>query len=47
MTYLRYVPYDDIEAWQAKGWRVLGGMYGHHAAFAVLMVFSGDGEPPE
>lgn len=47
MTYLRYVPYDDIEAWLAKGWRVLGGMYGHHASHAVLMVFTSDGEPPE
>jgi len=48
MTWLRYIPHDDVGRYQAAGWSVSSDLaHTHHGAYAVLMQWVGDGEPPE
>lgn len=46
MTWLRYVPLDAVGAYLALGWTIRDDMANtHHGAHAVLMVWTGEGEP--
>lgn len=45
-TYFRYVPHEQIAAYQGRGWRVASVLSGcRHSNFAVLMQWEGHGEP--
>lgn len=47
-TYIRYVPHGDVAKFEAAGWAKRRGLAGtHHGIFAVLMEWTGDGEPPK
>jgi hypothetical protein len=45
MTWLCYVTFDDVPAYQAKGWRVHSSLGGNHGAYSLLMIWEGDDEP--
>lgn len=45
MTWLRYVPFEHVEEFKAKGWKVQGKMLGNHGHYAVLMIWEGENEP--
>jgi hypothetical protein len=45
MSWFRYVRHADIPALEARGWVVIRDLGLPHAAYAVLMQFTGDGEP--
>jgi hypothetical protein len=44
---LRYVPHSLCNAYEAMGWVWVADMPGHHAAWAVLMMWCGNGEARE
>lgn len=46
MTWFRYVRIADIPAFEAKGWVIAGDLGPTHGTFAVLMRYTGEGEPP-
>jgi hypothetical protein len=43
----RYVPHRLRAAYEAMGWVWVADMPGHHAVWAVLMMWGGDGEARE
>jgi hypothetical protein len=47
MTFwLKYVPLADVGKWLAKGWTIVDDMAtAHHGRHAVLMKWTGEGEP--
>ena len=45
MTWLCYVTFDDVPAYEAKGWKVHGPLGGNHGNYSSLMIWEGDGEP--
>ena len=46
IQWLRYIPHDEMRAYLAKGWAISDEMhFTNHGAYAVLMVWGGDGEP--
>jgi len=45
VIWLRYVPFDRVAEFEAKGWKVHGPLGGNHGNYALLMVFEGEGEP--
>jgi hypothetical protein len=45
MTWLRYVAFDHIGEFEAKGWKLYAPMQGNHGTYAVLMIWEGSDEP--
>lgn len=46
ISWLRYVPHDQIEAFLAKGWEIVDTLAAtHHGDHAILMRWAGEGEP--
>lgn len=46
-TWLRFVPKCEVPAFEARGWTKRRGLSGtHHGVHAVLMEWTGNGEPP-
>ena len=45
ISYLCYVTFDDVPAYERKGWVVVSGLYGNHGHYSVLMQYQGEGEP--
>lgn len=45
IQFLRYVTFDDVPAYEKRGWVVVSGLYGNHGHYSVLMEFKGEGEP--
>lgn len=47
ITWLRYVPHGDLLRHLALGWIIRDELHGtNHGHFAVLMIWRGDGPPP-
>ena len=45
IEFYRYVRYEDIPVYEAKGWVVDATLGLPHGAFSVLMKWMGEGEP--
>lgn len=46
ITYLRYVPHNQLLAFLAKGWKISDELHGsNHGQWSVLMYWPFDGEP--
>lgn len=45
ISWLRYVRHSDIPAYKAKGWVLVADLGLPHAHYAVLMKWTGEGEP--
>ena len=44
--FFKYVVLKDVGDWLKAGWTVRDDLAGtHHGAYAVLMLWTGDGEP--
>jgi hypothetical protein len=46
MVWLRYVLIEDVPAYEVKGWHVRSKLDCHHGHYSVLMIWTGNGEPP-
>ena len=47
ITYLRYVPHNQLLVFLAKGWEISDELHGaSHGEWSVLMVWPFDWEPP-
>lgn len=47
-TYIKYVPHAMIADYKAKGWIECGSLDGtHHGHYAIMMQWTGEGEPPK
>lgn len=48
VSHFRYVVHKLIPDYEALGWENTGDLRGtHHSEYADLMMWSGDGDPPE
>lgn len=45
ISWLRYVPHDQIPAFLEKGWEVVALAGTPHGNYSVWMRFTGEGEP--
>ena len=46
IQWLRYVPHAEIVGYLARGWAISDELHGVcHGNYAVLMVWTGEGEP--
>jgi len=45
MTWLCYVTFDDVQKYEAKGWKVHSAIGGNHQHYSILMIWEGEGEP--
>lgn len=45
MTWLRYVLHAEVQAYEAKGWKLRSNLDCHHGHYSVLMIWDGEHEP--
>lgn len=47
--YTKFIPHNQVQAYQALGWRLAGNGsgLGAHAHWSALMRWDGEGNPPE
>lgn len=46
ISYFKFVPLTDVGSYLAKGWTIVDDMANtHHGAHALIMRWTGEGEP--
>lgn len=47
IRWFQFVPHARIAAFEAIGWKLKGDAGAHHSVWSVVMVWEGEGNPPQ
>ncbi len=47
ISWFRYVRHADVAAYEANGWAFAADLGPTHGHWSVLMIWTGEGDPPE